>query len=99
VSWLEWWTAERVIALAAVGQLVVLVAAALFARAQVREARELRAEQARPFVVVDFELDRRPLINLVVANLGKTMAATCASPSTRRCGRRCTTRLGPRSAS
>jgi hypothetical protein len=74
VSWLEWWTAERVIALAAVGQLVVLVAAALFARAQVREARELRAEQARPFVVVDFELDRRPLINLVVANLGKTMA-------------------------
>jgi hypothetical protein len=73
-GWLEWWTAGRVVAAATVAQLVVVGWAALYARAQVREARELRAEQARPFVVVDFELERRPLMNLVVANLGRTMA-------------------------
>jgi transcriptional regulator of nitric oxide reductase len=38
-GWLEWWTAERVVALATTGQLLVLVAAALYARAQVQEAR------------------------------------------------------------
>ena len=74
LSWLEWWTAERVVAVATMGQLLVLVAAALFARAQVREARELRKDEARPYVVVDFEPDRVPFVNLVVANLGRTMA-------------------------
>jgi hypothetical protein len=73
-GWLEWWTAERVVALATTGQLLVLVAAALYARAQVREARELRKDEARPYVVVDFEPDRPPFMNLVVANLGRTMA-------------------------
>jgi hypothetical protein len=54
VSWLEWWTAERVVALATMCQLVVLVAAALYARAQVQqvraqvqEARDLREAEAR----------------------------------------------------
>jgi hypothetical protein len=75
LNWLwEWWTVERVIALATAGQLVVLVAAALYARAQVREARELREDQARPFVVVDFDVREGYLVYLVVANLGKTMA-------------------------
>ena len=52
----------------------MLVAAALYARAQVKEARELRRDEARPYVVVDFEPDRPPFMNLVVANLGRTMA-------------------------
>jgi hypothetical protein len=73
-DWLQWWTAERVVALATAGQLLVLVAAALYARAQVKEARELRQEQARPFVVVDFEPEQSPFVELVVANSGKTMA-------------------------
>jgi hypothetical protein len=75
LNWLwEWWTAERVVALATAGQLVVLVAAALYARAQVREARELREDQARPFVVVDFEVSGPPEIRLAITNIGKTMA-------------------------
>ena len=73
-SWIDWWTANRVAAAAATGQLLVLVLAALYARAQVREARNLRQDQARPFVVVDFEPEQSPFMNLVVANLGKTMA-------------------------
>jgi hypothetical protein len=71
---LTWPSAERVVALGAIGQLVVLVVAALYARAQVREARELREDQARPFVVLDFEMGHPPLMYLVVANLGRTIA-------------------------
>jgi hypothetical protein len=52
----------------------VLVAAALYARAQLREARELSRDEARPYVVVEVEPGRPPLTNLVVANLGRTMA-------------------------
>jgi hypothetical protein len=75
LDWLvDWVSAERVVALATMGQLVVLIVAALYARAQVREARELRKDEARPYVVVDFEPDRVPFVNLVVANLGRTMA-------------------------
>jgi hypothetical protein len=87
VSGLEWWTAERVVALATMGQLVVLVAAALYARAQVQqvraqvqEARDLREAEARrreaearPYVVMDFEPEVPPLLYLVVTNLGRTM--------------------------
>jgi hypothetical protein len=74
-------TAERVAAVAMVGQFLILVVAARYAgrqvkgiRAQVDEARELRLAQARPFVVVDFEPEQHPFMNLVVANLGTTMA-------------------------
>jgi hypothetical protein len=79
---LEWLSAERLVAAAALGQLAVLILAARYARNQVAEARRLREAgqalqeaEARPYVVVDFELgDRPPFINLVVANLGKTAA-------------------------
>jgi hypothetical protein len=74
LEWLEWLSAERLVAAAAVGQLGVLVLAARYAWNQVAEARELRKEQARPFVVVDFEPDRVPFVNLAIANLGRTMA-------------------------
>jgi hypothetical protein len=81
-SWLEWWTAERVVALATAGQLAVLLIAAWYARRQVAEARELRKAEARrreaearPYVVVDFEPEVPPLLYLVVTNLGRTMAS------------------------
>jgi hypothetical protein len=74
LEWLEWLSAERLVAAAAVGQLAVLAYAARYARNQVAEARELRKEQARPFVVVDFEPEEPPFVNLVIANLGRTMA-------------------------
>ena len=44
----------------------------LVAWRQVREARKLRVEQARPFVIVDFEPGF--LVYLTVENLGRTMA-------------------------
>jgi hypothetical protein len=59
---------------AAVGQLVVLLVAVLYARGQVREARRLREDQARPFVVVDFAISVPPTIRLAISNIGKTMA-------------------------
>lgn len=84
LEWLpvEWLSAERLVAAAALGQLAVLIFAARYARNQVEEARRLREAgqqlqeaEARPYVMLDFELgDRPPFINLVVANLGKTMA-------------------------
>jgi hypothetical protein len=54
---------------ATVGIYVVL---GLFAWRQVYEARKLREEQARPFVIVDF--DPGFLVYLTVENLGRTMA-------------------------
>jgi hypothetical protein len=66
-------------------QCLVLVAAAIVAWRQVREARRLReaqAEQARrlheaqaePFVVVDFEVEESQEIYIVISNIGRTMA-------------------------
>jgi hypothetical protein len=53
----------------------VLVAAALVALRQVREARRLREAQAQPFVVVDFEVDTHDqAIHIVISNIGGTMA-------------------------
>lgn len=54
---------------ATVGIYIVL---GLFAWRQVGEARKLREEQARPFVIVDFEPGF--LVYLTVENLGRTMA-------------------------
>jgi hypothetical protein len=54
----------------------VAVLAAIVAYFQVREARRLREEQARPFVVVDFESSPAwsNLINLVIKNVSNTLA-------------------------
>ena len=54
----------------------------LFAWRQVREARKLRVEQARPFVIVDFEPGF--LVYLTVENLGRTMAREVRSARARR---------------
>lgn len=70
------WGATDWIAVAGVAQVGVLSAAALYARRQVREARELRSVQTRPYVIVYIELNRvaRSLLDLVVENIGQTPA-------------------------
>jgi len=56
-------------------QLVVLIAAAAVAWRQVREARRLREQQIRPFVVVDFEVEGwNTNVYLEVGNLGASLA-------------------------
>jgi hypothetical protein len=63
---------SEVAAWAACATVAVYVVLGLFAWRQVREARKLREEQARPFVIVDFEPGW--LVYLTVENLGGTMA-------------------------
>lgn len=55
-------------------QTAVLIAAGLVGLSQLREARDLREAQTRPFVVIDLDSTVRPLFDLVVKNLGRTMA-------------------------
>jgi hypothetical protein len=67
--------AEAWVAIAAWLTLVVLGISAVFAAVQVRDARSLREEEARPVVVVDLDIDKRPhMIFLYFQNLGKTTA-------------------------
>lgn len=67
------WTDVAQVALVA-AQLVVLSVAAVVAWRQVREARRLREEQQRPFVVIDFEVERGYIAFLTVSNLGTSLA-------------------------
>jgi hypothetical protein len=67
------WTDEAQVYLVA-AQLLVLVAAAIFAWRQVREARVLREEQNRPFVVVDIEVESGYMMYLEVVNMGTSLA-------------------------
>lgn len=70
------WSANDSIALGTVAQATILTAAAFFARKQVKEAQQLRSDQARPYVVVYVELSSvaRTLVDLVVENTGRTAA-------------------------
>ena len=62
-------------AIAAWVTLLVLGVTAIFAYLQIRDARRLREEEARPVVVVDFDVDRRPhIIDLAFENFGRTTA-------------------------
>jgi hypothetical protein len=65
----DWTAVTAWAALATVGIYIVI---GLVALRQVGEARKLREEQARPFVIVDFEPGF--LVYLTVENLGRTMA-------------------------
>lgn len=58
------------------GTLLVAATATLIARRQLIQARELREEEAAPFIVVDIVPDRPGgwLLDLVIENTGKTMA-------------------------
>jgi hypothetical protein len=53
---------------------LALLGAAGLAFWQVSEAKRLREAQARPFVVVDFVVERGSEIYIVVSNIGETMA-------------------------
>ncbi|HEV8598287.1 MAG TPA: hypothetical protein VGQ69_02915 [Gemmatimonadales bacterium] len=64
------WTA--VTAWAAWATVTIYIVLGIFAWIQVLQARKLRKEQARPFVVVDFEAGF--LVYLTVENIGRTMA-------------------------
>lgn len=65
----DWPAVAAWAAWATVGIYVII---GLFAWRQVHEARTLREEQARPFVIVDFEPSF--LVYLTVENLDRTMA-------------------------
>jgi hypothetical protein len=62
------WTDAAQLAVLA-GQLILLAVAAFIARAQASEARTLRLEQVRPFVVIDFDHDKSIFL-LTVENRG-----------------------------
>lgn len=60
---------------AAIAQVAVVVVAAKYAKEQLDEARELRRDTTRPFVVIDFDVEHaRPLIRLVITNNGPVFA-------------------------
>ncbi|MGW4909677.1 hypothetical protein [Streptomyces sp. NPDC004270] len=72
------WSAAASVATTVLTLLTVVIAllAALYARQQVTLARQLREEQAQPFVVVDFQDNpaMRQGIDFVVENMGQTLA-------------------------
>ncbi|WP_158009917.1 hypothetical protein [Carbonactinospora thermoautotrophica] len=73
----EWSALGSVIsAVAATGTLVVAFVAAVAAFKQVREARDLRVEQAQPYVVAYMEPSPTSfmLMDFVVKNIGQTLA-------------------------
>lgn len=67
-------TAAWVSAWAAVGTLVVLVVSAVYGIRQFGEAKKLRREQARPFVVPSIGIEQQMLFMFVIENVGKTPA-------------------------
>jgi hypothetical protein len=72
LDWLRFWdyTAADWAGL----QLLALIAAAIVAWWQVKEARRVREAQAQPFVIVDLEVERGDEIYLVISNIGGTIA-------------------------
>jgi hypothetical protein len=74
-TWFAVASPTRSISVWGLGQLVVLVVAAAYAAAQLREAQTLRKEQSRPFVVVDVDPWRKKgVFLLTVENIGRTVA-------------------------
>ena len=67
-------SAEEWIALATVGNTLILIVAALFAWGQVRATRETTLAQTRPFVVVDIDLTDPPMMRVYIENIGRTIA-------------------------
>lgn len=56
------------------GQLLLLGLAAVFGWRQLAHAKDLRDAQTRPFVVIDLGSSRQGFFDLVVTNIGSTMA-------------------------
>jgi hypothetical protein len=68
-SWPWEWSASAWSALT----FLVLLAAAVAGARQVREARGLREEQVRPFVLIDFRA-WQTIVEIVITNIGSTLA-------------------------
>src|ERR1700677_5090429 len=67
--------AEAWVAIATWLTLFVLLASAVIALRQLRQARQLQEEEAQPVVVVDVYVDTPPrYIHIYLENLGKTIA-------------------------
>ena len=56
------------------GQLLLISLAAVFGWRQLAHAKDLRDAQTRPFVVIDLGSSRQGFFDLVVTNIGSTMA-------------------------
>lgn len=67
-------SAEWLSAWAAVGMLIVLLVTAVYAALQFREAKGLRREQTRPYVVPSIGVEQQILFLFIVENVGKTPA-------------------------
>jgi hypothetical protein len=68
------WGATEWAAAGAVSAVIVYIVLGLIAWIQLREAKRLRAEQTRPFVVVDLVPEHSAGIYLEISNIGRTMA-------------------------
>jgi hypothetical protein len=67
-------TLDKIGVLVGVLTLVALGAAAVVAALQVGEAQRSRRERSRPFVVIDFGFVSGVIIEIVITNIGKTIA-------------------------
>jgi hypothetical protein len=56
------------------GQLVLISVAAVFGWRQLAHAKDLRDAQTRPFVVIDLGSTRQGFFDLVITNIGSTLA-------------------------
>lgn len=67
---------EALSALSAVATTLILAGSLIFAWAQLRQAKEQRQQQIRPYVVADFEPTQasRQFFNFTIENLGLTVA-------------------------
>lgn len=61
-------------AIAASATVLILALSLVFARSQVKEARRMREQQTRPYVVVDFDASDLPIVDIVISNLGNSIA-------------------------
>jgi hypothetical protein len=67
-------TSGDLAAAAAVASAVILLIAAWAALRQLREARRLREAQFRPFVIVDLQVTKPPIVYLTITNHGPVQA-------------------------
>ncbi len=66
------WTSNDWLVVVGVLTLATYIILAIYAKRQLDEAKRLRRERTRPFVVVDFDVNW--LISLVIKNIGETVA-------------------------
>ena len=67
------WNAEQWTAFGQIGSLVVATVAGVLVWLQVRHGREIREDQTRPYIIVNFEF-REQYVHVVAKNIGTTPA-------------------------